>query len=47
MGFGLPDLGGVIKATEELPDQFKELVTRLDRVVELLEQTNELLRSQS
>ena len=45
MGLGLPDLGAVIKATEEMPAQFQELISRLDRVVELLEEQNDLLRS--
>lgn len=45
MGLGIPDLRAVIKATEQMPEQFDALVQRLDRVVELLEEQNELLRA--
>lgn len=45
MGLGLPDLGPVLKATAEMPEQFEALVQRLDRVVGLLEEQNELLRT--
>lgn len=45
MGLGIPDLGAVIKATEQMPEQFDALVQRLDRVVGLLEEQNGLLRA--
>jgi hypothetical protein len=44
MGLGLPDLGGVIRATEQMPQQFEELTGRLDAVIALLGTTNDLLR---
>lgn len=45
MGLGIPDLGAVIEATSKMPEQFEALVTRLDRVVELLEEQNRLLEN--
>lgn len=45
MGLGIPDLSAVINATKDMPEQFEALVERLDRVVELLEEQNELLRT--
>lgn len=45
MGLGIPDLGSVIEATSKMPEQFESLVSRLDRVVELLEEQNELMRT--
>ena len=45
MGLGIPDLGAVIKATEQMPEQFDALVQRLDSVVELLTEQNDLLRT--
>jgi len=44
MGLGIPDLGAVIEATSKMPEQFDALVSRLDRVVELLEEQNEILQ---
>ena len=45
MGLGIPDLGAVIKATEQMPEQFDALVVRLDSVVDLLTEQNDLLRT--
>lgn len=45
MGLGIPDLGAVIEATSKMPEQFEALVSRLDAVVGLLEEQNELLRT--
>lgn len=45
MGLGLPDLGGVIRATEQMPQQFDELTVKLDEIADLLRETNEILRS--
>lgn len=45
MGLGIPDLGAVIKATEDMPQQFEALVQRLDRVVGLLEEQNRILEA--
>lgn len=47
MGLGIPDLGAVIKATEQMPEQFDALVSRLDSVIKLLEEQNEILRGQN
>lgn len=44
MGLGIPDLGPVLKATAEMPEQFEALISRLDRVVELLEEQNDIQR---
>lgn len=45
MVIGIPDLSGVIAATKDMPEQFEALVSRLDAVVGLLEEQNELLRT--
>ncbi len=45
MALGLPDLSGVIAATSNMPEQFEQLISRLDSVVTLLEEQNELLRT--
>lgn len=41
----IPGIDDILVVVKKMPEQFDSLVTRLDRVVELLEETNELLRS--
>lgn len=41
----IPGIKEILVVVNNMPAQFEALVQRLDRVVELLEQTNELLRS--
>lgn len=41
----IPGMSEILTTLRQMPIQFDALVTRLDRVVELLEETNELLRS--
>jgi len=43
---GLPDLGGIIEVTKDIPEQFNALCERLDRVVDLLTEQNDILREQ-
>lgn len=45
MGLGIPDLSAVINATKDMPEQFEALVDRLDSVVGLLNEQNDLLRA--
>lgn len=41
----IPGIKEILAVVNNMPEQFDTLVQRLDRVVELLEETNELLRS--
>lgn len=43
----IPGMGEILAVVKNMPGQFDTLVQRLDRVVELLEETNELLRSKN
>jgi hypothetical protein len=43
----IPGIKEILAVVNNMPDQFDALVQRLDRVVELLEETNELLRTEA
>ena len=43
----IPGIGEILSIVRQMPTQFGELINRLDRVITLLEETNEILREQS
>jgi hypothetical protein len=40
----IPGLSDMLEATKEMPQQFEALIDRLDKVVVLLEEQNDLLK---
>lgn len=47
MNLSIPGLSEVLDATKQMPEQFVELRDRLDSVIELLTETNAILREQN
>lgn len=46
MNLTIPGLTEVLDATKNMPEQFVELRDRLDTVIDLLTETNDILRDQ-
>lgn len=44
MDLKIPGLSGALEKLDELPDKMEGIATRLDRVIELLEEQNELIK---
>jgi hypothetical protein len=44
MDLKIPGLSGALEKLDDLPDKMEGMTTRLDRVIEFLEETNTLLR---